>query len=84
VTAPRPGDAYCLDVTYPGEMIRFLLDALNDQAAYSEAARILGDRTDERARDGDDRWHPIGVLRRADGAVVASGDTRHFEELSGD
>ncbi len=81
MTAPRPGDTYYLDVAYlDGHRTRFTIDARDDKAAFYETAYILGGCGDTYVPP--ERRDPTGSLRQANGAVVAEGDTSHFEDLS--
>ncbi len=76
---PRHGDAFYLDVTHQsGNVIRFAIDALDEPAAFYEAAFVLGGCGDVHASDPA----ASGTLRRVNGEFVASGDVTAFEEAS--
>jgi hypothetical protein len=79
MNVPRSGDAFWLDVTYEdGTETRFTIDALDAGAAYYEAAYVLGGCGDTYVSNGATN----GVLYRANGEVVATGNVHVFEVLA--
>lgn len=81
MTAPRPGDAFYLDVTYPdGDTTRFTIEALDVRDAFHEASYILGGCGDVYVPP--EHRDPTGSLRRANGDLVTAGRQAHFEEMS--
>jgi hypothetical protein len=79
ITAPRPGDAFYLDVTYAsGKTTRFTINALDIAAAFYETAYVLGGCGDIYVSDPS----VSGTLCRVNGDVVATGNTEWFEARS--
>jgi hypothetical protein len=79
MNAPRPSDAFWLHVTNDDDTTtNFTIDALDEKAAFYEAAYILGGCGDLYVS----RCPVKGVLYRVGGEVVATGNQHVFEVLA--